>query len=588
MLGLLLQNFTSFPELGQQKALDQLENMAAGLDLEGEGEQTFTDLLQLLKSHVKHQPQLHGAQSWQHASLFNQQVSDNLDKLDTLLSPELQHSMQQMLRQTVGATAMRVSDDATLDALGKALTNDDHPSVFASEEEIQQHYDQSTASPELTGFTVDPAAYNALQSFMQQLPFQPQGGTLSLDNILANISLPNGQSLTAPGALQQLADQWQQGMQPPLTLRLANGSQQSIQQFTDLPALAQAAIRDGLQSQNVAIPTSLHTPTASSVSAELLQQAGNGISPQAMQARYALWQASGGESLRSFQQYMTASIMLDASQVSGNKQYVSPSADALTRMTGNSSQQVSFLPTSATNLADATTQSAINNSTAPQNPALSFAGTQQALTFRPYGVPAGTAFNSEALANQPLSLDSDESGLWSTLAQPNNNAQPENRIPAQLTRPQTQTYPTPSEQLAVRFQGIGQLDQPDSISIQLEPAELGRVEVRMDISRDQGTQILITAEKSETLDLLQRDARELARALQQAGIKAESNEMQFNLRDDGQAGQQQSQQDDQPKQDGMMTAQETDSPQELRPIHSVSGSDGYTRMVASDGLDIQV
>ena len=42
-------------------------------------------------------------------------------------------------------------------------------------------------------------------------------------------------------------------------------------------------------------------------------------------------------------------------------------------------------------------------------------------------------------------------------------------------------------------------------------------------------------ERSETLDLLQRDARSLERALNDAGLKADSGSLEFNLRGDGDA-----------------------------------------------------
>ncbi len=70
----------------------------------------------------------------------------------------------------------------------------------------------------------------------------------------------------------------------------------------------------------------------------------------------------------------------------------------------------------------------------------------------------------------------------------------------------------------------------DRITLQLEPADLGRVDVRMDVRSDGSTQVVFTAERSETLDMLQRDARGLERTLQEAGVKADAGSMEFNLR----------------------------------------------------------
>jgi flagellar hook-length control protein FliK len=70
-------------------------------------------------------------------------------------------------------------------------------------------------------------------------------------------------------------------------------------------------------------------------------------------------------------------------------------------------------------------------------------------------------------------------------------------------------------------------------NIQLQPAELGRVDVRMELGHDGKITAMVTAERQDTLDLLQRDARGLERALQNAGLKADSNSLSFSLRNQG-------------------------------------------------------
>ncbi len=76
----------------------------------------------------------------------------------------------------------------------------------------------------------------------------------------------------------------------------------------------------------------------------------------------------------------------------------------------------------------------------------------------------------------------------------------------------------------------------DKISIKLSPASLGRIEVQLDLTHDGRVAAVVTAERSETLDLLQRDARGLERALLEAGLKTDSNSLDFNLRGDGHDG----------------------------------------------------
>lgn len=73
-------------------------------------------------------------------------------------------------------------------------------------------------------------------------------------------------------------------------------------------------------------------------------------------------------------------------------------------------------------------------------------------------------------------------------------------------------------------------DGVERITIQLDPAELGRVEVKMHTGSDGQTQVLFTIDKPSTFDALSRDARSLERSLQDAGIKADAGSMQFNLR----------------------------------------------------------
>ncbi len=87
-----------------------------------------------------------------------------------------------------------------------------------------------------------------------------------------------------------------------------------------------------------------------------------------------------------------------------------------------------------------------------------------------------------------------------------------------------------SEQLALRIQTAVSAGQ-DRISVQLHPAELGRIDVQLDIAEDGRLRGAILAERSEALDLLQRDIRLLERALNDAGLKTDSGSFSFDLRE---------------------------------------------------------
>ncbi|MGD9868432.1 MAG: flagellar hook-length control protein FliK [Hyphomicrobiales bacterium] len=73
--------------------------------------------------------------------------------------------------------------------------------------------------------------------------------------------------------------------------------------------------------------------------------------------------------------------------------------------------------------------------------------------------------------------------------------------------------------------------------IRLDPPELGRIEVRLEVNREGHVHTHLVVERSETLDLLQRDARQLERALQDAGLDTSQGGMKFSLKEHG-AGQQ--------------------------------------------------
>lgn len=67
--------------------------------------------------------------------------------------------------------------------------------------------------------------------------------------------------------------------------------------------------------------------------------------------------------------------------------------------------------------------------------------------------------------------------------------------------------------------------------IRLDPPELGRIEVRLAIDSDGNVTSRLIADRTDTLDLLRRDASGLDRALQDAGLKTGGNSLQFSLRD---------------------------------------------------------
>ena len=84
----------------------------------------------------------------------------------------------------------------------------------------------------------------------------------------------------------------------------------------------------------------------------------------------------------------------------------------------------------------------------------------------------------------------------------------------------------------------------NQFDIRLDPEELGKIHVKVQVDRDGNISTHMVADRPDTLDLLRRDMQGLERALQDAGLKTSDNGMQFSLRDQS-ANQQQHPQDGQ-------------------------------------------
>ena len=74
----------------------------------------------------------------------------------------------------------------------------------------------------------------------------------------------------------------------------------------------------------------------------------------------------------------------------------------------------------------------------------------------------------------------------------------------------------------------------DTFTMQLEPADLGALEVRMSFGKDGKVSAKLIADKPETLSMLQRDSMQLERILQQSGLDVSENALSFDLRDQSQ------------------------------------------------------
>ena len=107
--------------------------------------------------------------------------------------------------------------------------------------------------------------------------------------------------------------------------------------------------------------------------------------------------------------------------------------------------------------------------------------------------------------------------------------------------PQAPAAPVPLAGVAVAIAARASAGT-NHFAIRLDPPELGRIEVRLNVDKDGRITSHLVADRKDTLALLQRDVSGLQRTLQDAGFKTADNGLQFSLRDSGQQQQQQQQQ----------------------------------------------
>jgi flagellar hook-length control protein FliK len=108
--------------------------------------------------------------------------------------------------------------------------------------------------------------------------------------------------------------------------------------------------------------------------------------------------------------------------------------------------------------------------------------------------------------------------------------------------PMPQPAAIPFAGVAIEIAGKA-LAGKNHFEIRLDPPELGRIEVRLNVDRDGNVTSRMIVDRTDTLDLLRRDASGLERALQDAGLKTSDNGLQYSLRDQS-AQQQQSERAD--------------------------------------------
>lgn len=141
--------------------------------------------------------------------------------------------------------------------------------------------------------------------------------------------------------------------------------------------------------------------------------------------------------------------------------------------------------------------------------------------------PAGSA---EQAPVQPLEISADaaQSDAEIQLNRTGDVRAPVDRAGANLPRFAPHTAQHLAGQITRQFNNGQRV-----FDIRLDPAELGKVDVRLELRADNRVHAVLSAERPETLAELQRAARDLERSLNEAGLELAEEGLTFQLSDEG-------------------------------------------------------
>ena len=203
------------------------------------------------------------------------------------------------------------------------------------------------------------------------------------------------------------------------------------------------------------------------------------------------------------------------------------------------------------------------------------ATTTDAVLSRGHGSPGNSAPTSPANTDASLQV--------SATFQPQAASPAPMLSAANLTATAATGAPVPLSGLAVEIAASVHSGKT-RFDVRLDPADLGRIDVRIDVDRNGQVTSHLRVEKPETLSMLQQDAPQLRQALDDAGLKTGNGGLQFSLRDQSSSGQNNG---NQSNQTGGNAQRLLVSEDETVPV-AVAGR-SYGRMLHSNGgVDIRV
>lgn len=147
---------------------------------------------------------------------------------------------------------------------------------------------------------------------------------------------------------------------------------------------------------------------------------------------------------------------------------------------------------------------------------------------------ANAALNAKAAATHDAARPADTNHqAINSLTAPQAQQPAQNAAPVLTQHVQVAAQPTPNvPALAVEIAAKSQ-SGAKQFDIRLDPPELGRVEVRLSIDATGKASAHLSADTPQTLDLLQKDAPALTRALRDAGLDVSQDGLNFSLRHQG-------------------------------------------------------
>jgi hypothetical protein len=152
-------------------------------------------------------------------------------------------------------------------------------------------------------------------------------------------------------------------------------------------------------------------------------------------------------------------------------------------------------------------KSGVNTATSPKTAAPNFRDILGAATGSPIAAtPAAHAATTNTTAATPANMDTQQAAIDPTAAR----AAP---VASQV-----------AQQIVRRANGDN-----TRFELRLDPPELGKIQVRLDVSRDHKVTAVVSADNPQALNELSRGARDLQQALQSAGLDLSDDRLSFDL-----------------------------------------------------------